>query len=343
MTKLIDDDGLWMTSGEVAKLLGMSRNTMTRWHQRGLVRARDSGVRRRNVPWMLYHVGDCERLIGARKKPEAFQHRVIDGVQMFRCNDCKEWKGRDAFYKDRTKTRYHGILSYCKECHGVRRRANDTPGKRLLHAQRAADRRRRNSRMAKLATDWSPDLLAGERAYEIIKRLRPHAVDEEISLEAGMPRSAVSDIKRRAKSGGSVTVAKMDRLLVGLDETLALREMYDELDRGRPKWHPKHDYCQRCLRTEVAHMAKGLCATCYRRRNDPTYVPKLERQWSTTRTHCVDCLRSDRPHRARGMCGPCYLRNRRRQGTRLANPVGSVHGDLRQAHQQEASAHGGIG
>lgn len=322
----------WLTSGEIAKLLDISRNTMARWSSKGLVRTKDSGVKRKNSPWMLYCFEDCQARTGKRKKPAPFLNKLVDGVRIFRCNHCLEWKERGCFYEDRTKRRSHGILSYCKVCHCEMRNARLTDE---VKAQRQAEKvrlGRERTRMARAASAWSPTEVSAQSALDVVVALRPDMKWEHISEEAGVHKDTVRRIASQAKKGSMVKIQTIDRLLVGLGEPDAMRSLYDEIDAGRPRWHEKHDYCQRCLRTSVAYMAAGMCSTCYRQRNNPDYKTRLEAQWSTTRTCCKVCLTSERPHRAKGMCNACYLRWYKEINPRR---VGSGHGDVQpKAHGQ---------
>jgi hypothetical protein len=319
-----------MMSGEIAERLNMCRNTVARWAKRGLVRSKDSGVKRVHVQWMLYCFEDCEAQIGKRKRLEPFKHKDVDGVRVFCCNYCREWKQKQEFYPDASPLRQHGILSYCKSCHNERQRSRYSPEKQRKYTANKLALSKQRKLDADAATDWKPDLLDAGKALEVILSVRPDVTDVAISLEAGLNRSSVGDIRKRAMGGANVTVSKVDAVLTGLGEPDAMRRLYDDLDEGRPRWHPKYDYCSRCLRTEVAHMAAGLCSTCYRKRKDPTYVPWLERQWSKTRTCCVECLTTDRPHRSHGMCNACYMRASR---AKKALMVGSGHGDVQPQEQ----------
>jgi hypothetical protein len=149
------------------------------------------------------------------------------------------------------------------------------------------------------------------KLIEIIDAQFPDDSDGIISERAGMHVDSVRNIRRRSREGKLVKIETADKLLIGLDLKDESSRLIDEAWGEQPKWHKDWPHCQKCLRINVTYMARGLCSTCYRKRDDQTYLPPCELPWSMRYPHCQSCERTDRPHAGRGLCGTCWQRKRK--------------------------------
>lgn len=72
-------------------------------------------------------------------------------------------------------------------------------------------------------------------------------------------------------------------------------------------WARSFTKCKECETTEIPHVAKGLCRSCYHRK--PKEELKQDRSfWDSKRKRkrCRSCKRSKKPHYCDGYCQSCY-------------------------------------
>lgn len=167
-----------------------------------------------------------------------------------------------------------------------------------------------------------------------------------------MHADSIRTVRRRARDGGNVKIERAEKILIALDMKGDATRLIDEAWGEQPQWHKDWAYCQRCFRINVTYMARGLCSTCYRKRDDPTYQPPVETGWSMRYPFCQSCRRIDRKHAARGLCVTCWQRQRKsgelkpattgRGAHRRSKAVGSEYGNpLMATQEQKATPDGG--
>lgn len=296
----------WMTASEINKLIGVGKSTIFTWSCRNLIRSMPIEGVPKNHTRMKYHVGDCIAKRQNRQTPKPFKRRVVNGITIYRCTKCEQWKQVDGFYGD--KHSVHGIHTRCKQCYRAMRNAKGRTAeqkKRYNENEKAQMRRWRE--MAREATDWNANpVIDAQMVVDLIERVRPHMNDTDICVEARVHIETVRAIRRQASKGRPVNLSTVDKLFTGLQELPAQQELYEYIDKHRPRWHDDHDYCRLCFRTSVAHAARGYCQTCYRNRTNENYKPMVENRWAQRHGCCVRCKQTTSKHAARGLCNACY-------------------------------------
>lgn len=302
----------WMTASEINKLIGISKSTIFTWSCRNLIRSAPIEGAMQNEPRMKYHVGDCIVKRQKRRTPKPFKRRVVNGITIYRCTKCEEWKQRDGYYDD--KHSVHGIHTHCKKCYRAMRNAKGrTAEQQHRYNENEKAQMRRWRQMAKDATAWNANPMVDARmVVELIERVRPNSTDTEMCIEAGVHIETVRAIRRSASKNRPVKLSTVDGLFTGLQELPAQQELYDHIDKHRPRWHDDYDYCHMCFRTSIAHAARGYCQTCYRNRNDENYKPLVENRWSQRHACCTRCKQTSSKYAARGLCNACYQHEKKR-------------------------------
>lgn len=323
----------YLSSKSIGILFGIHRNNLSRWGGSGEVRKIDSGQKAspRGCS-VLYNAADAIITRWSRKRVFAFKHVTVNGIDLYRCNGCHWWTGRGGYYQNPSeRAGAHGLLTKCRDCHNKRGRA--WYRKDGVSEEKRLDRNRRRQEeydRAVATRKWkAPVWMDAARVVEIVERKIKDATPREIEIRAGLPEDSYRSVVKSAKTGGKTKIAGVERLFVGLELMGELAEINNELEQDRPPWHPKWPYCQRCYRTNREHIARGMCVTCYKHRNEPDYVPMLEpTAWSQRHIECVVCHRTDSRHAAHGQCHRCHQRLRKR-GEKAANEVSSGHGNPR--------------
>jgi len=296
----------------ITDLINVNRNTLMRWAQNGMVRTERLDKIEKGKPYIFYHFGDCVVARTRRRRPRPFKNKMVNGIRIFQCNSCDTWKTKEGFYTDKRNELY-GILSHCKDCHNEHsRNRNRIDEVKQGWRRRAKARQKKRTQDAKIATEWAenPTIPAAIVIREI-DAVRPNCTDTEISNEARVHEDTIRNIRRKAARNGDMFLSTIDSIFTMLGEPEAFIRITEHLDENRPRWHRDYDYCQCCLRTKIPYMARGLCSTCYRHRNDTDYRPMLESPWSLKHAHCVKCYSTDSRHAAHGMCGRCYQQHRK--------------------------------
>lgn len=327
---------VYLSSKSIAELFGIHRNNLSRWASEPF-----GEIRKKPVPkegprgtWILYNVGDALIARATKRKQKPFLRKKVNGVMVYRCNGpCGEWKERDGFYANPSpRSAEHGLLTKCKLCYNEygRRQTRENPDS--VEKKRVA-RRERTRRLAANAK--------ANKEYREIKEVSATIFvwyldryttgsPESVEADTGIDARSIRRIRKNASEGRKVEVAMIDRLLTGIGRADLMAKFAHGLDRNRPPWHHKYACCQKCWRTTRVYMAKGLCATCYRHRNDPDYVPLADNGgWSQRHACCVVCGKTDSRHAAHGQCHRCHQRLRK-QRRKAAAEVGSGHGIPRQ-------------
>lgn len=334
----------WPAKDIASTFASMGVNMIVDWSRAGEVRyySIPKGERQHRQPWNRYSVSDCIVARSRHRKLRPFQRRVVNGIPIFRCNRCEEWKGEDDFYKDRKREAQgnQALLPYCKRCHNKagQQRRDENPEVKLKERVKFQRRYEALKERRIAAKRWkAPTRIETTRILALIDARFPlpddvkrGSYDRLLSEQAGMNEDAIRAMRRNEMT----KLSTVDALLTGLHMTVELAELNEEIEKDRPRWHPDHPYCRTCHRDDKTYMAKGLCSTCYRHRDDPDYRPVTGTKWSLRYACCIECRRTDRRHAARGLCGACWQRKRKAQ---QLEAVGSGHGNDRLV-QQEAEA-----
>ena len=320
---------------ELAAEIGCSHSLVHLWWKDGHVERIQNPNYTKHAPRWLYHREQAKARGRIRRKLKPMKIKMRDGVMVYRCSVCEKYKPKDEFYKDK-RNKAHGIHSRCISCFKDYHRENYDPKdpRYIKKVQQGVAIQKQATKNARAASKWSyPKEIDAIIVAWFVARSYPNHTATQLEDLCGVPDRQIRAVLDNAKKGRRVTLSLAERILVGLD----LEHQYDALLRGmerdRPRWHHRYDYCQRCLRTTVRHIARGLCGTCYDHRNDPDYVPIPESRWSLHAPSCVVCRRTKYRHQAFGKCTSCYRKEWRAK--RRAR-VGSEHGNDGQV--QEAVA-----
>lgn len=304
----------WMTAAEISELIGVSKSSIFTWSSRDLIRSIEIEDAKQHEPRMKYHVGDCITKRMKRNTPKPFKRKIVNGITIYRCNKCECWKQKDLFYSDERSI--HGIHTHCKDCYRrMRNEKGRTAEQKKQYNENEKAQLRRWRQMSRDATAWNANpMVDAKMVVDLIDRVRPHMNDTDICMEAGVHLETVRAIRRSASKDRPVKLSTVDGLFTGLEELGAQQELYDYIDKHRPRWHDDYDYCCMCFRTSVAHAARGYCQTCYRNRNDAAYKPLVEDRWSMRHASCVRCKQTNSRYAARGLCNACYQHEYKHNG-----------------------------
>jgi hypothetical protein len=335
----------WWTMREIlASFAKLQRQYFTDWGKDGTVRFMETGAVARNKPRYLYNVGDVIVARHRMRECKPFLNKIgTDGIRLFRCNECEEWKPHDQFHANTSGGRGSGMHTKCKVCHkaATDRWRENNPIEIIKTRERSRRRRRENTARARAVSEWERSQFVDPQIIvDFLDKHYPGVSSRLLSERCGEHDDFIRKVRKQAENGKRIMFATADTILGNLGGENLLAEIVAEMEKERPRWHPKWDYCQLCMRTSVAHEAKGYCYTCYNRRDDPTYVPIMEGQWARRHTCCLDCGTTKRRHYGLGLCTRCWQRRHRR-----SRKVGSGHGNdgLVQAGSQATDDGGGRG
>lgn len=83
---------------------------------------------------------------------------------------------------------------------------------------------------------------------------------------------------------------------------------HSRLHRETGRWAVAYARCRRCGTTEIPHVARGLCQSCY----DTERRPRPARfAWALRHERCISCGTQSTRHYAKGLCVTCYNQRRR--------------------------------
>lgn len=322
---------VWMVATDIERMFaGLKRSTIQPWSRQGDIRSREIEPRPKHSAWFEYNVADCIVARLKRRKCKPFlRRRKDDGRREFRCNVCSVWKDEDEFYDNYRPGRDdHGKLTYCKQCHNDRmsRVRSTKPEVRERERLKFREKYARQREHMQAAIAWQAKAeIECDKVLAIIDAQFPDDNDRIISERSGMHVDTVRNIRRRARDGKMVKITTADKLLIGLDLKDEASRLIDEAWGDQPKWHKDWAYCQKCLRINVTYMARGLCSTCYRKRDDPDYRPPVETSWSMRYPYCQRCETTERKHVARGLCGRCWQTMRKSGEIKMATTGRGAH------------------
>jgi len=296
---------------DVKARFGISGCTAQLWAKNGQIERFKIMDEKTNRELFAFFADDLAERAALSRKQGKTVITMIDGVRMFRCTGCLQSLPEDRF--DRTGRRAHGIpAARCKDCRNITRQRWITanPHKKNEYAERLKKKRRDWTKMAVAAQkNQSNATVKAADALAILKDIRPNEDWAAWSQEIGIhPDRIRNGIVRQAKRERSIHIASLDYILSRTGHIDKMQHLV--VDTGiASRWHEKWDYCQQCFRTSVAHSARGLCTTCYQRRNTPDYVPMVDNRWSQRYTKCVSCGQTSSKHAAKGVCSRCSQRN----------------------------------
>lgn len=332
----------WMTAKEITETFVITRTLIHTWSAAGHIPSRPTGKVFGNKPQLEYDLVAFVRVRSSRRVLRARKIRELeDGTILIKCPDCT-YLPKSAFYKNDGHAL--GVSVRCRKCHNARGKEWD----RANVDKRNAKKKRQTKlsvKRARAAARWQPPKWVDTQMILAI-------IDSKFPLLIGERRSAKDrllcerakvqeDFIRSMRRSQRAKVEIVDALFAGLELTDELAYVHATIDEGRPAWHPKWPYCQRCYRVEIHHQARGLCRTCYQHRNDPNWQPPIERpgkSWSMYHPSCVVCGQTDSPHHGHGQCDRCYQRIKKRN-IAAATAVGSGHGNDRSVQAQPQASH----
>lgn len=332
-------DGVWMPPDEISELFdGIPSKRIGVWAREGTVRRkRKQGLSRGGR--YVYCVNDVIVQRSYRRRLNPFKHhRTPDGGMEGFCSKCERWLSFDCFYDRSDGKTSHGKLSVCRECYGARwsayMRTPDAAKKRRAYRKKY---RKAVREQTKKASKWKPCVyLPASSVMQIIFDRFPNKSFTEISALAGIHADSIRKFNQRSKCGSSMKISVAEDILLRLGLEHDARHVTEFAYEGQPKWFGDYLYCQKCFRSNIAHKAKGLCTSCYKNRNDPTYKPVVANRWSLRCPYCQRCGTTSKPHAARGFCKSCYVRmvnsgelkpNKTGPGTYKRKRVGLEYGD----------------
>lgn len=323
---------VYLSYSSIMEKFGIHRNNLSRWVMNGEIRQLDTKKLGPRGTWKLCNVADALIARSRKRKQNPFLRVNVNGIELFRCNGCLWWTGRGGYYENPSpRSAEHGLLTKCKLCYNEygRRQSKDERACELKRQARN-NRVRRFEEAAKANREYVPVTEVSATIFVWYLDTYSRGSAESVEKDTGIPARTIRRIRKAAENGKKVEVATIDRLLSGLGRNDLSAKFLMGLDRSRPPWHHKWPYCQRCYRTTRVHMAKGLCATCYRHRDDPSYLPMSDNGgWSQRYACCVICERTDSRHAAHGECHRCMQRERMRKRRNAEREVGSGHGNPR--------------
>lgn len=327
----------WVPANELAEEIGCTPGLIHLWWKEGIVeRRRPPKVKWRGHRW-LYHREQAVERGRTRRKLKPMKISMRDGVKVYRCAVCEEFKPRDCFYADK-RNKLTGILSRCVQCYKLYHKENYDPKdpRYIKKVKQAVAIQKQATINARAASAWKyPAEIDAIIVGWFIRRRYQDLNSERLSEMCSMSARRVRAILEYAETGRRVKLETAMEILVGLD----LGDEWDALQRGmehsRPRWHHDYDYCQLCFRTTVRHIARGLCGTCYDHRDDPAYIPVPDNRWSITEPRCVVCKSTKFRHQAFGKCTSCYRKEWR---AKRRSRVGSGHGNDGQVQEAAEQA-----
>lgn len=311
--------GQYLPGSKIVKMFDITYSSLYEWKKNDkiVIRRKDVGKR-----FQHYNVEDVLNAKAHTRKTKPFLFRKINGVTHYRCNGkCGEWKPRDAYYESNTSnpgSTFKPKQTSCKVCFKEAARLRIKERGPEVSARITRRRVMRERARVKAVARYKEVKQVSARILVWYLETYTHGSLEQVEMLTGVPARRLRRIISDADRGGMIRVETLDKFLTGLDRADLMARFNKGLDANRPIWGGGQYYCQTCYRTTVPHFSSGLCATCYKHRNDDNWVPPVDSKWSRHHHCCTSCHKTDRRHMGHGLCVACYDRKRRQDGRKAA-------------------------
>ena len=328
---------LYLPAEQLSKIVGCSAGLIHLWWKDGIVSRKPFPKITKHSPRWVYNYDQVVERGRTRRKLKPMKIGMRDGVKVYRCAVCEKFKPRDCFYEDK-RNKLTGILSRCVECYKLYHKENYDPKdpRYVKKVQQSVAIQKQATANARAASAWKyPAEIDAIIVAWFVRRKYPDHNAAQLSHICSFPERQIRAMFEYAQTGRRVKLATATEILIGLDLGDDLDALHRGMERNRPRWHHRYDYCQLCFRTTVRHIARGLCGTCYDHRDDPTYIPVPENRWSITEPRCVVCKSTKYRHQAFGKCTSCYRKEWR---AKRRSRVGSGHGNDGQVQEAAEQA-----